>query len=218
VKSWEQQPGEPDTAFAHFLAFLTLGVGRTIIRAYKLTHPESEAAVVSGLWREESSKWSWRKRANAFDLSSFRDAAREAAAMYAEAIGHLGKKALEAMASEKPEMRPRDWPEALNAFGHLASLFPADTILGLVDQAERSGDPAGAKPAEPVMLEEIPEEHFTDPGGDPWNRPPPAATGSPNGGLYARPDALPGETPEQCRARTGMYPPERHGESKPPPA
>ena len=145
MKSWEQQPGESDSAFAHFLAFLTLGVGRTIIRAYKLTHPDSEAAAVSGVWRDESGRWGWRKRANDHDLSMFREVARESAAVYGEAIRHLGVKALEAMASEKPEMRPLNWEQALGTFSFLRSLFPTETIVALVGHAEKQGDPPEAK-------------------------------------------------------------------------
>jgi hypothetical protein len=161
VKSWEKQEGEPDTAYAHFLAFLTLGVGRTIIRAYKLTHPDSEAAAVSGVWRDESGRWSWRKRANDHDLSLFREVARESVAVYGEAIRHLGVKALEAMASEKPEMRPLNWEQALGTFSFLRSLFPTETIVAFVDHADKQGDPPNGKQAGPQYgPEDIDEDGF----------------------------------------------------------
>ena len=41
MKSWEQQEGESDTAFAHFLAFLSLGVERSIIRGLSQNRSEN---------------------------------------------------------------------------------------------------------------------------------------------------------------------------------
>ena len=116
MSSWEQQEGEPDTAYSHFVAYLTLGVGRSIIGAYRLTHPDSESSAVSGAWREESSKWRWRKRANDHDLSLFRESARELVGIYGEAMRVIARKAIEALDSDKPEMRPTTWVQALDAF------------------------------------------------------------------------------------------------------
>jgi hypothetical protein len=223
AKSWEQQEGETEEWHGRFLAFLGMGPGRTLLRAYRLCHPDGESAAVSGPWRTEARARQWQKRANDFDLSAFKEIAREAAATYSEAIRHLGKKALAAMASELPEMQPRSWDEALGAFAYLGGLFPADTIVGLVGESERQGDPppaaksAGAQGIDADgYLIEIPEEDFPVHGGDPWN--PPAATvdGSPFETVVPRPTLLPGETAEQHLKRTGFYPKEQYDEPKPP--
>ena len=141
MKSWEIQEGEPETAYAHFLAFLTLGVGRTIVRAYRATHPESTSTVVSGVWRDESAKWRWRKRANEHDLSTFQEVFRETAAIYGESLRHLGLKALEAVSSDRPEMRPVTWEQALDAFAIVRSIFSPDTLTVLSQGADTMGDP-----------------------------------------------------------------------------
>ena len=164
AKSWEQQEGEPEAAYSRFLAFLTLGVGRSIIRAYRLTHPDSEASAVSGVWREESSKWAWRKRANDHDLSTFRESARETVAAYGEGMRAIARKALEALESELPELKPRSWNEALDAFAVIRSLIPMETISALVDHAEQQGDPKGdpKSAAEGELVEDKPESFYLE--------------------------------------------------------
>ena len=107
------------------------------------------------------------KRANDNDLSLFREVAREAAAVYAESIHHLGRKTLEAMASEKPEMRPTSWGQAIDAIAFLQSMFPPETIVAFVEHAEKQGDPppspdAKSKGAEGEFLEETPEPGCPD--------------------------------------------------------
>ena len=183
MKSWDRQEGEPETAYSHFLAFLTLGVGRSIVRAYRATHPESTASAVSGVWREESSRWSWRKRANDFDLSLFKDTSREMVAVFGETIRHLARKTLRAMRSKKVSMRLSSWDQALDAFAVLKSLLPAEMIAALVDQAERQGDSPSAgkgKVAEGEPLEDLtdfhPRERWVDPsaGQTPPSPTPPA--------------------------------------------
>ena len=157
MKSWEQQEGESDTAFAHFLAFLTLGVGRSIPRAYRATHPDTESTAVSGSWRDESVRWGWRRRANDFDLSTFRETIRESVAIHGESIRHLGLKALDALSSEKPEMRPANWEQALDAFAVIRSLFTPDIILSIANASETQGDP----PPDPkVVSQDVDEDGF----------------------------------------------------------
>ena len=162
MKSWEQQEGESDTAFAHFLAFLSLGVERSIIRAYRLAHPESASTAVSGVWRAESITWRWRKRANDFDLSLFRESARELVATYGEAMQAIARKALAALTSKETEMRPRDWNEALHAFAVVRSLLPKETILAYMAEAENQGESKSAGKAGDPQLSDPPEESFLE--------------------------------------------------------
>jgi hypothetical protein len=199
-KSWEQMEGESDDWHGRFLAFLGLGPGRTLIRAYRVCHPDGEGAAVSGAWRNEARARQWQRRANDFDLSTFRETARASAAVYAEAIRHLGAKALEAMASEKPEMRPRDWAEALTAFGYLQALFPSDTLVALVGESDCQGDPPGDGSAD-APLEEIPEEAFRAYG---LVRPPAESL-------------CPGDTPEQQRFQMSPHYPREKWVEPPPP-
>ena len=198
AKSWEQQPDESDEWHGRFIAFLSLGVGRTLAKAYRACHPEGEATAVSGPWRLEARTRQWQKRANDHDLATFRESAREVVAAVGAGMVAVARKALEALESELPEMKPRDWGEALDAYRELRSLLPMDTIVAFANEAEKQGDPkAGAKPGDVDDIVDKPESFYLE--QLPENGPEPA------------------ESPEEHLARTGHYPREVWVDPKPQP-
>jgi len=65
TRAWEQQSGEPDRAYAHFLTWLALE-DRNLVRAadpVRLSH---------GRLLDLSSTWSWQSRAAAYDQAEAR--------------------------------------------------------------------------------------------------------------------------------------------------
>jgi hypothetical protein len=194
---WDQQTGESDEWHGRFVVYLGLGYGRTLSKAYKLVHPESEATEVSSAWRNEYRERKWRARATDHDLTLFHREARETAVILGRAMRAFAKKTLRGLLTKTPAMEPTSWEEVAKAFEVLWKMFPSETIHTLVSLGDET--PAGKHPgAEHPMpedfdangfLKEIPEAAFPVHGG---------------------------ETPEQHLARTGFYPREKYVEPAPP--
>src|SRR5262249_35861888 len=72
---WAQRDGEPDAAYAHFLLYRDLGPARSLDEAYRqwvrLHDPDRSGQFQRrpGSWIEDSSRWDWPDRADAWDLS-----------------------------------------------------------------------------------------------------------------------------------------------------
>ena len=147
-------------------------------------------------------RWRWRKRANDFDLSLFRESAREVVAAVGAGMVAVARKALEAMESELPEMKPRDWGEALDAYRELRSLLPMETIVAFANEA------GGMKPEGKDGEADIIDGRSQELDADGYMKDLPEVDLGP----------VPPETPEQHLARTGFYPRETWVDpEKPPP-
>lgn len=72
VKPWDQQPDEPKLWFKRFSVYLLMGPSRTVAMAYcdeyARRHPGKTCRPQSATnWRVISSRWSWVRRAEAWD-------------------------------------------------------------------------------------------------------------------------------------------------------
>src|SRR5579871_3562506 len=71
---WDQQPEEPDAAYARFLVYRNLGPSRSIDAAYhsagaiNAEAKRSKAKRASSTWFLEASQWNWQARAEAWDV------------------------------------------------------------------------------------------------------------------------------------------------------
>ena len=135
-KVWEKQADESDEWFGRFCVFLALGYSRSLAKAYRAVHPDSEAREVSASWRAEYRSRKWRRRATEYDLSLFQDQARETAVDLGRAMRAYSRKTLKALLSKEPAMRPANWEEAARAFETLWRLFAAEVIHDLAKPEE----------------------------------------------------------------------------------
>ena len=114
-------------------------------------------------------------------------------------------------------MRPASWRDSLDAFAVLRSMYPAATIVALVDHADKQGDPPDAKPDgtqygsedidEEGYLRELPESHYAKRG---------EMSPKTDKETQAQAGKLPGETDKTFYERTGFYPREKYVEPVPP--
>jgi hypothetical protein len=67
---WDQMEGETDKEFSRFLVFLQLGSGRNLRKAQVKSPGKSrkDPKYPCGAWRDMAEKWSWYKRAHAWDV------------------------------------------------------------------------------------------------------------------------------------------------------
>lgn len=62
-------PNEHARAYAAFHVYMTMGVGRSLDKAYRLFmgEPQESTKRASGRWHQWSATWAWESRANAWD-------------------------------------------------------------------------------------------------------------------------------------------------------
>jgi hypothetical protein len=67
-RPWAQQPGETSKAYAAFVAYLELGIKRSIVKALEATEGVASASK-RRYWQHWSAKYRWVERASAYDTS-----------------------------------------------------------------------------------------------------------------------------------------------------
>jgi hypothetical protein len=133
---WDQQTGESDEWHGRFVVYLGLGYGRTLSKAYRLVHPESEATEVSSAWRQEYKDRRWRQRATDHDLTLFRDQAKETAVILGRSMRAFARKTLRALLAKGPAMQPGSWEESAKGFEVLLRMLPSETIVRMVEHGD----------------------------------------------------------------------------------
>jgi hypothetical protein len=149
-KPWEQQKGEPNDAYSHFLAYRNLGPGRTIDAAYSLakaprrgmTRQTSAAKRAPGNWDLESVKWNWVDRAISWDIEMLETQGREVVTLYFAALRKAALKILNAL--DEKRIRPKGWQGVLDGLHELSNVIPAETVEALRANAGCAGGEAGA--------------------------------------------------------------------------
>jgi hypothetical protein len=133
LQPWEQQPSEPNGAFARFCTYLALGQSRTLIEAYR-RHASAAQGIsqrgrkarkstkehVSGGWAETSLRWKWAERADAWDAENGRRAVQMAQHDYAATFRALMRQLLTAL---EADLRPESYESAVESFATLAAHY-----------------------------------------------------------------------------------------------
>lgn len=67
LQVWDQQPPESSVAYSAFLVYVNLGVGRTVIDAYRIYRNKPQAENVDGSFNKWKNRFQWLPRAIAYD-------------------------------------------------------------------------------------------------------------------------------------------------------
>ncbi len=164
---WQQQHGEPNRAFEHFLNYLYSPRPRNITKAFKVFNPD--ASTVSEVWRREAKLWQWDERAHAFDVEQITRQGQEVVVNMVDAMRLLSRRVLESLATDEQKWT---YEQTITAFRLLSELVPAETVATL-RATSFSGD-APAIGSQPVTVGTIvanfagiaprPVEHSQPPG------------------------------------------------------
>ena len=65
---WDQQPDEPEIWYKRFLVYRDDGYPRTLGMVYRALRAPHSALQIPPTWLDAFRSWSWRERANAWDL------------------------------------------------------------------------------------------------------------------------------------------------------
>jgi hypothetical protein len=76
---WDRLDDEPLPAYAAFMAYRDLGLGRTVTQAYRQRQRKPDARQVDGTWNKWVKQYRWHERVAAWDasLAAVADKARE---------------------------------------------------------------------------------------------------------------------------------------------
>lgn len=143
---WDQQPGEPPEAYARFLVYRNLGVGRSIPKARGRSRKKAEGS--SGTWNDDCAAYNWVARSRAWDVENLRQHGAQLAVIWANCVIAAAEKALAAL--RDPKCKPKDFDSAVAAVEKLSKFVSADA---LIDKPTVEPVPGGQQPpAIPLQL------------------------------------------------------------------
>lgn len=127
-RSWDQLPGEPESAYRGFITYLEIGKGRNLQKAYlksKDIPMTPEAPQAPGSWRNWSRNYQWTLRAEAYDR----------AIAQREAVFKLTGQAPEEIKLNPPEIRRRP-PDPQTRVSNLSVGSPKLATMRDITEAE----------------------------------------------------------------------------------
>lgn len=139
-KPWERQIGEPRSKYERFLAFLDLGMHRTLRDAYEHHYGGLQGSVGGakkrsslGHWVRDSKRWRWRDRAAKWDIARLTAEGERIAAETARQSAEAAIKAFK----EKHRLveNPKTFRDVLHNFTALGELLPPGAIQALCRNA-----------------------------------------------------------------------------------
>jgi hypothetical protein len=190
---WDQLPDEPDGAFARFVLYRCLGLGRSIRRAYhewlrQRGTPCRGDERPPGAWQRYASLFRWRERARAWDVAQMEQAGQATAYSLLEAAAAAAETAFMTFGQKRPTMG-----EAIRLVEVLLEKLPGELLVKLVDAARsrRLGNGTGRN--RPGPAPEMLRRRRAGPAPPSPNRPNHANRG-------------PGEVPSQPLSRSEVFP------------
>jgi len=136
---WERMEGEPARAYECFELTRSLGLGRSILEAYRQETGKHQAKQVSGTWNGWVARWRWQERFAASDAHDARERLRRLQVRREKTEDRIASLAEEAM--ERAAKRFLSLPDnqftpstAANALNMMARL--ALYAMGKADQYE----------------------------------------------------------------------------------
>jgi hypothetical protein len=138
---WDQQEGEPRSAYVRFLLYRSLGPGRSIDEAYRLLLQQRARGAKSsktrapGNWYQESSKWNWNDRASEWDIAALLAVGDDSIASLVTYVRDAVRRAHGSLS----KLEPKTWSdvlESLDAFGHA---LPPEVVAAALSRARGRG-------------------------------------------------------------------------------
>jgi hypothetical protein len=142
IQPWDQQPGEPDEAYIHFLTYRNYGPGRSIDKAFRSTLTSGQIAkkvslTGHGRWGANCSRYHWVERVHAWDIANLKLAGERTVVRFVGALDLMADRILQAFENEK--LKPKTWSQLENAVDLLGSFISAETVAQIRDTARGDG-------------------------------------------------------------------------------
>jgi hypothetical protein len=155
---WDRLPAETDEAYARFLIYRNLGIGRSFRRAYRHYLRECDGYTgglerlhVPGSWRKDARAYFWAERAAAWDVRNLAAYGAKVAALHARAVEKVAKKNLRHAGTLTPA--DEAWPALMASLKVVQAFLSPEVVKGVQDRFQPARPaapaPAGGPPADP---------------------------------------------------------------------
>ncbi len=129
---WDQLPGEPPMAYAHFRLYRDMGLERSLDAAYAIDQQirgiVGGRTRAAGSWTRESARWRWEERAYAWDGYMARIGVHHTVLRFSQALHLFASKLVEAL---KRSEGPANWDQIKESLD-LLGLFISPEALEVV--------------------------------------------------------------------------------------
>lgn len=143
---WEKRDDESNAAYARFLIYRNLGVGRSLDLAYhSLVVSKRDKTRVSGQWQEDSSRYEWKARADAWDVYILTEVARGVVVKYVNALDKAFQRIIDSLSDAK--MKPDNWGQVIGSLTTLGEFIPQETVATIRQNNEGDIVPSIGHPA-----------------------------------------------------------------------
>lgn len=147
---WDQLPNEPNEAYARFMMYRNMGPGRTLLAAYSAhvatfrnaatdAIKRQKTQQVPGHWGEDSARWRWGDRADAYDIHILHTHGEKLSKLWVGILVLAAEKCAQKLA--QPGCRPKDFMQAVSVIDKLAAFLSPDAVKKLQPTFADPGPP-----------------------------------------------------------------------------
>ncbi len=145
---WDREPAEPAEAYARFLLYRNLGPMRSIDKAYALvasTDPSRAQRArakggkkrraratpqkrAPGQWWEDSAKYHWPERAQAWDIAVLTEAGQAVVVKFVATLNAVFERILVTLENPRAKPGARTWESIIESLTIVGAFVPQETI------------------------------------------------------------------------------------------
>lgn len=160
---WEQLENEPNASYAKFLIYKSLGLDRTLEKAYQFylasnkekapkgsKKPQlldlllpAQNVSVPGSWKKESREFSWKKRAELWDISELRKTEKVTFSKQVSIIRGFAEKLEEAI--KDPKIKPKNFFQLLQGIDVFNRRYTPELSRAVLLGEQTDEQPEGAE-------------------------------------------------------------------------
>ena len=144
AKIWDKRENESDAAYARFLIYRNLGVGRSLERAYQLplndNVAKSSKSRMSGQWYKDSVEFEWKARADAWDVETIAQVGYTVVVKYIAALDLAFQRVIEQLQDGK--IKPKNWEQLIESLTVLGNFIPQETVASIRQNIKDDSVPA----------------------------------------------------------------------------
>jgi hypothetical protein len=129
---WDQQEGEPDSAYSHFQIYLHLAPRERSQNAAYAQYRGCERLCAPGSWQRESKRWKWPERAIAYDVAMSERSVRWVVVRYLDALSHDALRSLDSLARRPKAVTLSEWRSYVDGLRVIAEMVPPATLDALI--------------------------------------------------------------------------------------
>ncbi len=144
TKLWDKRENESDAAYARFLIYRNLGVGRSLDAAYRFSLGDAainrKRTQPTGTWTGECSQFEWKARADAWDVEVIATVGYNVVVKYIAALDLAFQRVIEQL--QDGTIKPKNWDQLIESLTILGNFIPQETVASIRQNIKDDSVPA----------------------------------------------------------------------------